>query len=166
MKIHGSMSAVLTYAWYLLNLRVYLANILPLLWGILSEEVAINSICWEVKVNGQKVEIHALTYINTASNLVKLIRINNKTAKHIHDKLRSAGFAAIPDQYIACMTRGEFASSSFQWLLELFSIKDVCLTSKNPQWNAICEPMHQTVGNVLKTMVCTNPWHNSTQQKT
>jgi hypothetical protein len=51
------------------------------------EEVAINLIGpWKVKVNGQQVEFNALTCIDTALNLVELIRIHNKTAKHIHDK--------------------------------------------------------------------------------
>ena len=55
---------------------------------------------------------------------------------------------------------GEFIGSAFQWLLELFTIKDVCSTSKNPQSNAICERMHQTVSNVLSTLVHTNPPQN------
>jgi hypothetical protein len=47
--------------------------------------------------------------------------------------------------------------------LEIFTIKDVCSTSKNPQSNAICERMHQTVTNVLRTPVHTNPPQNMTQ---
>jgi hypothetical protein len=48
------------------------------------EEVAINLIGpWKVKVNGQQVEFNALTCIDTASNLVELIHVDNKTAKHI-----------------------------------------------------------------------------------
>jgi hypothetical protein len=51
------------------------------------EEVTINLIRpWKVKVNGLQVEFNALTCIDTASNLVKLIHIDNKTAKHICDK--------------------------------------------------------------------------------
>jgi hypothetical protein len=51
------------------------------------EEVTINLIGpWKVKVNGQQVKFIALKCIDTASNLVKLIHIDNKTAKHIHDK--------------------------------------------------------------------------------
>jgi hypothetical protein len=41
---------------------------------------------WKVKVNGQQVEFNALTCIDMALNLVKLIRIDNKTANHIRDK--------------------------------------------------------------------------------
>jgi hypothetical protein len=51
------------------------------------EEVAINLIGpWKVKVNGQQVEFNALTCIDTALNLVELICVDNKTAKHIRDK--------------------------------------------------------------------------------
>ncbi len=51
------------------------------------EEVAINLIGpWKVKVDGQQVEFNALTCIDTASNLVKLIHVDNKTAEHIRDK--------------------------------------------------------------------------------
>ena len=60
---------------------------------------------------------------------------------------------------------GEFIGSSFQWLLELFNIKDVCSTSKNPQSNAICEQMYHTVGNVLQTLVYTNPPQNMAQAR-
>jgi hypothetical protein len=49
--------------------------------------------------------------------------------------------------------------------LEIFSIKDVCSTSKNTQSNAIYERMHQTVTNVLRTLVHTNPLHNMTQAR-
>ena len=51
------------------------------------EEVAINLIGpWKVKVNGQQFEFNALTCIDMALNLVQLIHVDNKTAKHIRDK--------------------------------------------------------------------------------
>ncbi len=51
------------------------------------EEVAIDLIGpWKVKVNGRQVQFNALTCIDMALNLVKLIRVDNKTAKHIRDK--------------------------------------------------------------------------------
>ncbi len=54
----------------------------------------------------------------------------------------------------------------FHWPFEMFSIKDVCSTSKNPQSNAICKRMHQTVNNVLrKILVQTNPPTNMTQAR-
>ena len=49
---------------------------------------------------------------------------------------------------------GEFTGPEFQTLLENCHIKDVCTSAKNPQSNAVCERMHQTVGNVLITFYC------------
>jgi hypothetical protein len=37
--------------------------------------------------------------------------------------------------------------------------------AKNPQSNAICERMHQTVNNVLRTLMHTNPPQNMTQAR-
>jgi hypothetical protein len=45
----------------------------------------------------------------------------------------------------------------------MFSIKDLCLTRKNPKSNAICERRHQTVGNVIRTTVHANPPQNMAQ---
>ncbi len=51
------------------------------------KEVANNLIGpWKVKVSGQQVGFNALTCIDMASNLVKLIHVDNKIAKHIHEK--------------------------------------------------------------------------------
>jgi hypothetical protein len=101
-----------------------------------------------------------------ASNLVKLICIDNKTAKHIRDKFRQSWLCLYP-RLVQCLhdKGGEFIGQNFQWLLEIFSIKDVCSTSKNPQSNAICERMHQPVNNVLRTLVHTNLPHNMTQAR-
>jgi hypothetical protein len=101
-----------------------------------------------------------------ALNLVELIRIDNKTAKHIRDKFTQSWLCQYP-RPVRCLhdKGGEFIGQNFQWLLEIFSIKDVCSTSKNPQSYAICERMHQTVNNVLSTLVHTNPPQNMTQAR-
>jgi hypothetical protein len=93
-----------------------------------------------------------------ALNLVKPIRIDNKTAEHIRDKLTQSWLYRYPLP-VRCLhgKGGEFIGQNFQWLLEIFSIKDVCSTSKHPQSNAICERMHQTKTNVLRKLVHTNP---------
>ncbi len=131
------------------------------------EEVAIDLIGpWKVKVNVQQVEFNALTCIDTALNLVKLIRVDNKTAKHICDKFTQSWLCRYPCP-VRCLydKGGEFIRQNIQWLLEIFSIKDVCSTSKHPQSNAICERKHQTVTNVLRTLVHTNPPQNMTQAR-
>jgi hypothetical protein len=50
-------------------------------------------------------------------------------------------------------------------VIEMCKIKDFCSTSKNPQSNAICERMHQTVNNVLRTLVHTIPPTSMTQAR-
>ncbi len=107
-----------------------------------------------------------MTCFDTALNLVKLICIDIKTAKYIRDKFIQSWLCQYPHP-VGCLhdKGGEFIGQNFQWLLENFSIKDVCSTSKNPQSNAICERMHQAVTNVLRSLVHTNPPQNMTQAK-
>ena len=52
---------------------------------------------------------------------------------------------------------GEFTGWEFQELLQLLHIEDVPTTSRNSTANAICVRMHQTVGNILRTLRYTNP---------
>jgi hypothetical protein len=94
------------------------------------EEVAVNSIGpWKVKANGQQVEKNALTCIDMALNLVKMIPIDNKTAKHICDKFTQSWLCQYP-RPVRCLhdKGGEFNGQNFQWLLGIFSIKNVCST--------------------------------------
>ncbi len=88
------------------------------------EEVAINLIVpWKVKVNGRQVEFNVLTYIDMALILVKLICVDNKTAKHIRDKFNQSWLCQYPHP-VQCLhdKGGEFIQQNFQWLLEIFSI--------------------------------------------
>ena len=121
---------------------------------------------WTVKVNHRKVEFNTLTCIDTGSNLVELIRIDNKTSRHIRDKFIQSWLSHYP-RPIRCVhdKGGEFIGGTFQWLLHSFDIKDVQSTEKNPQSNLICKHMHQTVGNVLRVLLYSNPPQNLTQAR-
>ncbi len=59
----------------------------------------------------------------------------------------------------------ECIGSKFQTLLEKCRIKDACTSAKNPQANAVCERMHQTVANVLRTLLHSDPPQNITTAK-
>jgi hypothetical protein len=48
----------------------------------------------------------------------------------------------------------------FLHMLCVNGIKDVTATVKNPQANAICEQLHQSVGNPLQTILHTYPPNN------
>ena len=52
-------------------------------------EVAVDLIGpWKLQVHGKPVEFNALTCIDTASNLVELIRIDNKSCPHVTEKYK------------------------------------------------------------------------------
>jgi hypothetical protein len=95
------------------------------------EEVAIDLIGpWKVKVGNKLVEFIALTCIDTASNSVELVRIDNKTSSHIRDKFSQTWpwLCRYPCP-IRCVhdKGGEFIGSKFQWLLDIFARQ-----AKNP----------------------------------
>ena len=130
-------------------------------------EVAVDLIGpWKIQVHGKPVEFNALTCIDTALNLVELIRIDNKSCPHVTEKFKQAWIARYP-----LMKRcvhdmgGEFTGGTFQRLLTQLNIKDAQSTSKNPQSNSICEQMHQTVGNILRTLLYSNPPQNMAQAR-
>ncbi len=114
---------------------------------------------WKVKVNGQQVQFNALTCIDRASNLVKLIHVDNKTVEHIRDKFRQSWLCQYPCSVQCLHDKGdEFIGQNFQH-------QGYILNQQNLQSNAICERMHQTVNNVLRTLVQTDPPRNMTQAR-
>ena len=61
------------------------------------EEVAVDLIGpWPMKVNGRELEFSALTCIDTVTNLVELIRVDNKTAQHVSDKFYQSWLTRYP----------------------------------------------------------------------
>ena len=58
----------------------------------------------------------------------------------------------------------EFIGFEFQYLLDNFSIEKHPTSVKNPQANAICERMHQTVANSIRTRLHTMPAPQNAQQ--
>jgi len=109
---------------------------------------------WNVRVNDIDVQFNALTVINPATNLVELIRIEQKTADHVAQKFANCWLSRYPWPEVCVYDNGgEFIGVQFQQLLEQCGIRDWPTTSRNPQANAICERMHQTVGNILRTLL-------------
>ena len=51
---------------------------------------------------------------------------------------------------------GELAGEEFQTMLLHSNINFAPNTTKNPQGNVICERMHQSVGNILRTLLLSN----------
>jgi hypothetical protein len=122
-------------------------------------EVAVDLIGpWTVNVQGADITFNALTCIDPVSNLVEIQRILNKSAAHVGTIFENLWLARYP-RPLRCVhdNGGEFIGADFQRVLEINGVKDVPTTIKNPQSNAICERMHQTAANVLRTLELTTP---------
>lgn len=125
-------------------------------------EVAVDLIGpWAITLNGQDITFLALTCIDPVTCLVELVRVDNKTAAHVGMKFENTWLARYPHPLRCVHDNGsEFIGFDFQIILETNGIQDVPTTARNPQSNAICERMHQTVGNLLRALCHTNPPQN------
>ena len=123
------------------------------------EEVAVDLIGpWPASTPHGTVEFFALTCIDTTTNLVEVARIFDKTSDHVATRFEHTWLSRYPKPMrVIHDNGGEFQGFAFQNLLRLWHIKPVPTTNKNPQSNAICERMHQTVATVLKTLVLAQP---------
>jgi len=116
---------------------------------------------WNIELEGKMYEFNALTCIDPVTNLVELTRIDRKTSRNITRKFEQNWLSRYPwPSNCIHDNGGEFTGHEFQTLLQRTNIKDKPTTSRNPTANAICERMHQTVGNVLRTLLYTNPPQN------
>ena len=122
-------------------------------------EVAVDLIGpWELKVGNQTQSFSALTIIDLITNLTEIVRIENKTAAHVALLFENTWLARYPrPSHIIYDQGGEFIGFHFQRMLNRQRIKPHPITSKNPQANAICERMHQAVGNSLRVLSNMNP---------
>jgi transposase InsO family protein len=99
------------------------------------------------------VTFYALTIIDLVTNLVEITQIDNKTSRHVAVQFINAWLARYPKP-VTCVhdQGGEFIGFEFQQMLLRYNIQHRPTTTKNPQANAICERMHQAVGNSLRVL--------------
>jgi hypothetical protein len=120
---------------------------------------------WTIQFRGNPYQFEALTVIDTVTTLVKLIRIDDKRSKTVARNFAQCWLSRYPwPQHCAHDPGTEFTGPEFQMLLQNCHIRDVCTIAKKPQSNAVWERMHQTVGNVLRTLLHCNPPQNIAMQ--
>jgi transposase InsO family protein len=119
------------------------------------EEVALDLIGpWTVKLEVEAYDFYALTCIDTVTNYPDAIRLRNKTASHVGMQFENLWLARYPRPVCCLHDRGtEFMGADFQLILQRFGIKDVATSVRNPQANAVCERLHQSVGNALRVFL-------------
>ena len=123
------------------------------------EEVHVDLIePWRVKVQNKELKFHALTCIDPVTNLVDIIRIDNKKSVHVQQKFQNCWLSQYPwPRWCVHDGGGEFVGWEFQQLLKQCDILPCLITALNPQSNAICKQMHQTMGNILRTLLHGHP---------
>ena len=122
-------------------------------------EVAVDLIGpWKLQINNVEVNFRALTIIDLVTNIVELVRLDNKTSAHVALQFENTWLSRYPmPKHCVYDQGGEFVGFPFQHMLERHGIRGHPTTAKNPQANAICERMHQTVGNSLRAMIVMQP---------
>jgi transposase InsO family protein len=103
---------------------------------------------WTLRVGPQEMTSTALTIIDMVTNLVKVVRLNNKSSVHVALQFENMWLACYPlPQYCIYDQGGEFIGWPFQQVLLCHHIAGHPTTAKNPQANSVCERMHQAIGN-------------------
>ena len=100
---------------------------------------------------------NALTIIDVVTNYVEIIRLDNKTAEHVAMQFENNWLARYPRPNAVIFDPGTEFKGAFRELLRKAGIRPSPTTVKNPQANAICERLHQTIGDVLRTTLYENP---------
>ncbi len=104
------------------------------------EECAVDLIGpWIIQVCNKPDEVNALTVIDMVSNLVELVRIDEKNSARVARKYAQVWLSRYswPERCVH-NNGGEFVGPEFQFLLQGCKIKDAPTSSKNPQAKAIC----------------------------
>jgi transposase InsO family protein len=113
---------------------------------------------WTLTIGEVKQSFSALTMVDIVTNLVEIVRVNNKTAAHIAWQFEQAWLSRYPRPiYVLHDQGGEFMGYAFKRRLAALGIIPRPTTPKNPRANSICERMHQVVGNTLRVLSTMNP---------
>jgi transposase InsO family protein len=123
------------------------------------DEVAVDCIGpWTLKVAGHELRFIALTIIDTVTSLTEIVRLQEHTAVHTALMFENTWLSRYPrPSHCLHDQGGEFMGYAFQQMLLRNQIQQGTAASKNPQANAICERMHQVVGNSLRVLSTMNP---------
>jgi transposase InsO family protein len=113
---------------------------------------------WNISLGNQEIKFSALTMINMVSHLVEVVRVTNKTSTHVGLHLENAWLARCPKPVNAIHDQGgELMGYEFQQRLRVHHIISRPTTAKNPQANAVCERIHQAIGNALRVLTTMHP---------
>jgi hypothetical protein len=119
---------------------------------IIWDTIAVDTIGpWTTTINDHEYIFRALTIIDINSNLTEIVRIDNPSAQHVSMKFQNTWLARYPRPTKCIHDNGGEFGPEFQQMLQINGIQSISTTIKNPQSNAICERMHSTIENMIRT---------------
>ena len=94
--------------------------------------------------------------IDPATGWFEMAQTTNKTAAEIADITKKTWFTRYPlPQRIVFDHGTEFMAELSKMCQNDYGLKRKPITTRNPQYNAIIERIHQTIGNIIRTFdVC------------
>ena len=102
--------------------------------------------------------------IDTVTTYCEVILLRNKTAAHVAMQLENQWLSRYPKPARCVFDQGnEFLGEAFQAVLRRHGIKPAGSTVKNPQSNAVCERLHQSIGNALRALNYDRPPNNAAE---
>jgi len=125
-------------------------------------EVAVDTIGpWPVTIDGVEHKLYAVTIIDTVTNLTELVQVATPNSTLAARAMETGWLHRYPRPVRVIHDQGpEYQGQIFAALLQRYAIDDIPISVRNPQANAICERMHQVVGNILRTLFHVNPPQN------
>jgi len=124
-------------------------------------EVAVDSIGpWSVMIGNVETQVKALTIIDTVTCLTEIGRLNDSSAFEAARVFEQSWLYRYPRPTQCIFDAGTEFKADFAALLSHWDIKPKQTGVKNAQANAICERMHRTIGNLLRSLCHTNPPQN------
>jgi transposase InsO family protein len=126
-------------------------------------DLAVDSIGpWTIRdKHGFDHEFNALTIIDMVTNYVEIIRLHNKTADHVARQFKNQWLSRYPRPNTVIFDPGTEFKGAFRDMLRDANIEPAPTTVKNPQANSICERLHQTVAEVIRTIIFEEPPEHS-----
>ena len=123
------------------------------------QEVAVDLIGpWNVQLFNDSYDFYALTCIDIATGYPDAVRLQNKTAEHVGLQFENLWLSRYPRPLRCIHDPGpEFIGWGFQRVLTRANIRDAPTTVRNPQANAICERLHQSVAKALRIQLNARP---------
>ena len=113
---------------------------------------------WKITVGNVEISFKALTMIDPVTNLLEIVPYRSKSAHHISRLFENTWLSRYPRPMRVVFDRGAEFKGPFMNMLRSNGIEAHPTSTKNPTANAICERVHLTIGNVLRTLMHTrNP---------